>query len=385
MILKHSEKTELEMLNKWLSFLEYINDNRENRELIGQYFFNKFAKCPEVFYEFILHFKKTIVSPIPSNLRVKLANSYLGIISAICERFGLYAEKEFLDDFCFKIVNPKDYARIDKFLSNYKKQSQKFLKSISTTLNKLLKNAGFGFEIKGRYKSLYSVFRKLLKNPNVDILSLRDIFAFRIILKNNSTKHCFDVLDLLHDHFYPLAEHFKDYITIPKINGYQGLHVSLMEVIPHLTMPIEVQIRTQAMDDLAEKGMAAHWIYAKKKKAQMISDKERKLIDHFSNMAKDDTDKMVYFFSYEGNVFKMEKGSTIIDFAYNIHSNLGDKLKQAIVNNQEKDIYYKVQEGDRIQLIKSDQDAVREEWLDHTNNKNTRKKIYEKIQRHNGL
>jgi GTP diphosphokinase / guanosine-3',5'-bis(diphosphate) 3'-diphosphatase len=377
---KTIQKTGAEEFKKWLSFLICIDESERNTELISHYFFNKFSKSPELFYQFVIFFENQLYSCKETNLKKELAGKYLKIISQLCERFGLFGEKLILDDLCFKITDAERYRKIDKILKNYKNQSEKLVNEISRILKNLLKTKGYTCEIKGRYKNIYSVSKKLQKKPQENALKLNDIFAFRIIVNNNSTEQCFEILDLLHEQFYPVVKYFKDYITIPKINGYQSLHTGLANVIPKLDLPVEVQIRTKTMDDFAEKGLASHWIYAKTKESKLITEKEQKLIDHFSHLSdNDNTEKMIYFISYKGDIFKLEKGASIIDFAYHIHTGIGNKTESAVVNDKPQEVNYKIQECDKIKIITSSENRVNSDWLNFTSDKHTRKKIYENI------
>ena len=341
-----------EEFNKWLSFLTSFKEGQKNKELALEYFFYKFAKDPSKFYKFIEFFKNKLVTAKNSKLKKHLANQYLKIISQLCERFGLFEEKQSLDDHCFKIVAPKEFTQIDKALEKYKKESKKLIDKISEILEGLLISKKYNFQIKGRYKSIYSIHKKIQKKFRNTALNLKDIFAFRIILEKNSTKQCFEVLNILHDEFSPIVDNFKDYISIPKINGYQSLHTSLTNVISNLDLPIEVQISTQAMHDFAENGVAAHYLYAQEKKSKLLTEKEKMLINYFDTIAGSLSDeKTIYCFSYQGDIFKLEKGSSAADFAYHIHTNLGNKAKSAIVNGVNKELNYKIDEGDHIKIL----------------------------------
>jgi len=342
----------IEEFNKWLSFLAFMNESQKNKELAAEYFFCKFAKKPKDFYEFMKIFEKKLGATKNIKIKKHLANQYLTVLSQLCERFGLFEEKQNLDDQCFKIIDAKQFNQINRTLAKYKKESKKFIDKILKILEKLLTVKKYNFQIKGRYKNLYSIHKKIQKKIKNTILNLKDIFAFRIILEKNSIKQCFEVLNILHDEFNPIVDGFKDYISIPKINGYQSLHTSLTKVIPNLDLPIEVQIRTRAMHNFAENGVAAHYLYAKEKKSKLLTEKERMLISHFNTIAENLNDeKMIYFFSYHGDIFKLEKGSSVKDFAYQVHTDLGNKAKSAIVNGVNKGLAYEICEGDQVKIL----------------------------------
>lgn len=341
-----------EEFNKWLCFLASIKDSRKNKELTIDCFFHKFVKKPENFYEFIKFFENKLAKTKEDKAKQSLANQYLKILSQLCERFGFFEEKQKLDDHCFKIIEPQEYEKIDKSLARYKKESKKLIDAVSSILGKLLISKKYTFEIHGRYKNIYSIYRKIKKKSQDTIFSLKDIFAFRIILSNSSAKQCFDVLNVFHDEFSPVIDNFKDYISIPKINGYQSLHTGLANIIPHLDLPIEVQIRTKSMHDFAENGLAAHYVYAEEKKSRLPTEKEKILINYFASLAEDkSSNEFVYCLSFQGDMFKLKTGSSVKDFAYQIHTGLGNKAKSAIVNDVPVDLGYKISEGDQIKIV----------------------------------
>ncbi len=363
---------------KELDFLLFARGSKKTKELLSYYFSHKYKRKPEIFYEFIHYFKKELKKKSESETK-NLASKYLDFLSPECEKFGFFEEKHHLDLACFKLLHKKEYDRINNFLASYKRKSRKTIKQIIETLSETLRKNQYNFEIKGRYKSIYSIYKKLHAKPHTNLLSLKDLFAFRIIVKNNSVDDCFEILNLLHDQFSPIADFFKDYITIPKINGYQSLHTGLENVIPNLNIPIEIQIRTQAMHDFADKGIAAHWIYTKEKKSKILTHKEKHLFEFYHQGKADPEDQMVYFCSFEGDIFKLKRGSTILDFGYHLHSEIGNKAEYALVNGDNKDLHYEIKPLDKIQIITARERQVNRQWLKETRNKTTRKKIYEAI------
>lgn len=363
----------------WLHFLENINDEPENREKIMDYLFDQFRESPDAFLKFILFFKKTLRATKDPKRRKILAKRYLDILTFFCERYSLFEIKGELDDYCFRITSPARYHELNSIVVNYKKKSDKVISEVIKKFYTLLKENGFKFEINGRYKNIYSIHRKLQRASHADVLSLRDIFAFRVITKNDSIADCFKILDLFHDNFKPVAVHFKDYISIPKINGYQSLHISLMDVIPNLGVLVEVQIRTKTMHETAEKGFASHWLYSKTKKSEVINEKSKKLIDYLIAAPVEEDHSPINFLAYSGDIFSMPKGSTALDFAYNIHTEFGHYAKSAIVNGVSEGLNYKLKEGDIVKIRKSNKREACKEWLDYANNKYTLSKIHEAI------
>ncbi len=361
-------KKTLGLFERWLDFLLTANNNSANKVVLIDFFLKEFTKNTKEFYRFLFYLENILTSKKQSHIatRDNLATKHINIISPLSDRFNFYEEKCKLDDICFKILEPKKYKKLSREVLRYKKNSKKIIKQGSNILNNLLLNKNYEFILRGRYKNIYSIYQKLQKKQKKKINSLSDVFAFRIILKNNNPQACYQILSLLHDNFNVLSKKFKDYINIPKINGYQSIHTSLKDLIPNLDLLIEVQIRSQKMHDFAEKGLAAHWLY-------------KHQISHFEFQNKffpaHRAEDMVYFFSFEGDLFKMEKGVKIIDFAYNIHTSIGNKAKSAIVNGNIKNIDYEIKEGDKVKILKSSFDRVKIKWLEYTSNKNTRKKI----------
>ncbi len=357
---------------KWLDFLMFTNPSERNNALLFEYYADEFAHRPRRFYNFIHLLYSYLKTSRTESTKKIVASRYIDVLSPLCQKFGFYEEKKILDSFAFKIIKPEKYKIINKNLISYKRKSKKLIEKINHKFEKLLKSHKFKVEISGRYKTTYSIYKKLKLKQRDEIQSLGDIFAFRIIVQKNSEEDCFKVLNLLHNTFNPLPERFKDYISIPKINGYQSLHTGLNEVASQLDLPVEVQIRTKAMEEFAEKGAAAHWLYSKAKLSRILTEKEKKLIQHF--YASERSSK-IYFFSYNGDLYKLEQGSSVLDFAYRIHTNFGNKLKAIFVNERPQEINYKIKEGDKIKIILSKKQEATREWLQYTQNKNTRKNI----------
>jgi len=358
---------------KWLDFLMFTNFSVQNKSLLFEYYANEFAYTPRRFYNFVHLLYSYLRTARNDESKKVIAQKYVDILSPLCQKFGFYEEKKLLDNFSFKLLYPAEYEKINKQLINYKRKSKTVIDEINTKFKKLLKKHHFyRLEVTGRYKTTYSIAQKLKLKQREKIQGLGDVFAFRIIVKDNSIENCFQITNLLHNEFYPLPNRFKDYISIPKINGYQSLHTGLKEVNPKLDLPIEVQIRTKTMDDFAEKGIAAHWLYSKSKLSRILTEKEKKLVKHFY----DSQEKTyVYFFSYKGDLYKLQKGASVLDFAYRIHTNLGDKIKTVLVNDKLQPIDYEIQEGDKIKILTAEKKQVTKDWLKYNIDKHTRKHI----------
>ncbi|MDP3975658.1 MAG: TGS domain-containing protein [bacterium] len=326
--------------------------NPVNRELMIHFLFSQFAQAPRDFYEFIRFYIRRFRNVRVLSDRKKLAERYMIVLSFLCERFGFFYEKRLLDDLCFRIIDPEAAKALEQQILAYKERSKKLTGGVLRSLKALLREHHFKGTVIGRFKNLYSIHKKLQKKNRQQIEYLHDIFAFRIITEKNSIHECFEIMNLLHDEYLPLAKRFKDYITIPKINGYQSLHTALNGILPHLDLPIEVQIRTPEMHAFAAKGLACHALYAHHAQSKAPTEKEKKLVDYFSSFGSDQQDS-VYCFTYTGDVLSLRKGVTILDFAHHIHSDLGRQAQSAYVNDRKESLDYRIQDGDHIQVLTS--------------------------------
>lgn len=336
----------------WMRLLTLTRDAPKNREMLSEYFLAECTSSPEILQAFLHVLHKTLARGRHTQSNMRLATLYLHVLSPLCERFGLFAEKTILDSLCFFIVTPKDYRAVEQYLASYQKKSHDVIRNIRAILLTILKRHNYACEIQGRYKSLYSIYGKLQRKGYESPLSLRDIFAFRIILRSKNADDCFDVLNLLHDHFQPVAECFKDYITIPKVNGYQSLHTVLKGVTTDVDLPVELQIRTHAMHEFAEQGFASHWVYARAKEMRILTEKERKILSHFLFLSEHaQEDRMLFCLSPEGDIVKLTPGATAMDFAYQIHTKLGERARAARVNGRLRGIRTPLKNADCVAIV----------------------------------
>ncbi len=357
--------------------LQFANTNEQTTETLSQYFFQESTRQPQVFLTFLMQFQKRL-GALSSSKRKHLAWQYLHILSPICERLSLSEEKDVLDALCFAITQPKHARAAQAILNKYKKQSALLLKRIEQSLRVVLKSQSFAHTLQGRFKNPWSIWRKLNGRAAGNPLNLKDIFAFRIILTEHIINNCYEVLHLLHDRFRPLPGNFKDYINIPKINGYQSIHTVLHGILPDFNLPVEIQIRTKVMHEFAEHGMASHWIYSRRKHATLLDKKERKFLRYVKEMLpKNEGQKTICCLTPTGDVCILPERSSIIDFAYRIHTDIGHRLLCARVNGKLKDARYAIQEGDRIEILTADEKCVCKEWLQFCITPYARKRIHE--------
>lgn len=361
----------------WLDALSLVRPDRENHEKMTGYFFGVFAKEPEMFLEFLRYFKKSLQKRSKERMAQLLAEQYLHILSPLAERFGIFSEKREIDTLCFKIMHSFEYKLVESYLKEYSKESSNTIERITESLESSLAEASLKYEIMGRYKEPYSIYRKMQKKGLDMPVAFSDIFAFRIILESNDPDECFEVMNLLHDAYSPLTSRFKDYINIPKLNGYQSIHTCLNHVLPDLDLPIEIQIRTRVMHAFASEGLASHWLYARTKRSLRVTREEQRVLDHIHALSEEsERQQLVYVFSKDGDVFLLPKGSTVLDFAYHLHTDLGERAKEAKINNNLKPLNYTLNDLEKVDIVTSEKVQLSDKRIDYVFNTSSRRKIY---------
>jgi len=333
-----------------LRVLYTMKRSDKNHELLVEYFLENFQYNPEKWKEFIKILKHELRADNP--YVDKIIRRYTFIFSFLCERLWYYEEKLELDDIIFQISEPEEYNKLKKLLAKYQKSSKKIINEIEDTLSNLLNaKLNIPFIIKWRYKNLYSLHKKIQKKKSENIFQLWDIFAFRIIIDDNESL-CYHILSLLHNTYSPIVSRFKDYITIPKINGYQSLHTCITWIHKDIDMPVEIQIRTQIMDMIAEWWIAAHYHYARKKRSTLLWEKQKQLIE---KLEEDRDMRMSHSFVYcltpKWKIIKLSTWSNVLDFAGKIHSKLISSTRYALVNSSKVELDYMLKNFDIIELI----------------------------------
>ena len=312
-----------------------------------------------------LHNMRTLRYQKPESQQ-RIARETLEIYCPIAQRLGISKLKVELDDLSLKYLEPEIYYDLVDKIAVRKSEREDYIKSIVDEVSEHIANAGIKAHIDGRVKHFFSIYKKM-KNQNKTLEQIYDLFAVRIIV--DSVRDCYAALGVIHEMYKPIPGRFKDYIAMPKANMYQSLHTTL---IGSIGQPFEIQIRTQEMHKAAEYGIAAHWKYkdasdGKKVEAQeeeklvwlrQILEWQRDSSDNkeFMNLLKSDLDLFsdnVYCFTPTGDVKNLPAGSTPIDFAYSIHSAVGNKMVGARVNGKLVTIDYVIQTGDRIEIITS--------------------------------
>jgi GTP pyrophosphokinase len=335
-----------------------------------------------------LHNMRTLAHMIPEKQQ-RIAQETLDIYSPIAGRLGISRIKVELDDLSLKYLKPDVYYDLVDKVSVRKSEREKYVEDICEQVRKAIKDAGIQGDVNGRVKHFFSIYKKM-RNQNKTLDQIYDLFAIRIIV--STVKDCYAALGVIHEMYKPIPGRFKDYIAMPKPNMYQSLHTTL---IGQTGQPFEIQIRTYDMHKAAEYGIAAHWKYKETsdgKKAE--NGEEEKLIwlrqilewqqdmsdnQEFMNLLKSDLNLFsedVYCFTPTGEVKNLPAGSTPIDFAYSVHSAVGNKMIGAKVNGKLVPIDYKIQNGDRIEIITSQNSrGPSRDWLAIAKATSTKNKI----------
>ncbi|TSC57670.1 MAG: GTP pyrophosphokinase [Candidatus Peregrinibacteria bacterium Greene0416_62] len=362
-------------LDRWMDALLAARTGGRNDELLTGFLYGECAAEPGVFLDFLRRWKSAILGSKDALQTKPLASRYLSILSPIAERFGMFQEKTTIDTLCFHILQPEDYALVMAYIDQYGKNTTRIIDLAEEHMRELLKTLGIAATVTGRFKEPYSIHRKMLKKGIDAPMSLHDIFAFRIIVERHDRELCFSVLNMLHDRFTPLPEHFKDYITIPKGNGYQSIHTCLLDLLPGAPMPVEVQIRTQAMDDCAERGLASHWVYSRSKQSPRMTRTEMKLLEHMRSADMQAT-RTITCLTRDGDVLMLPPRATVLDFAYALHTHVGNRAQSARVNGMEVPLEYRLQNLDQVHILQSSSDCVCPQWTTLVTSDSSRRKIH---------
>ena len=329
-----------------------------------------------------LHNMRTNWAINPTKQKEK-ASETMNVLVPIAHRLGINSIKSELEDLSLYYLKPDVYNDILEKLNNTVAELDEYLEEMKESIIELLTDAGIKFEIKGRVKSVYSIYNKL--NNGKEWNKIYDILAFRVFV--DTVAECYQVIGLIHSRFRPMPKRFKDYIASPKENMYQSLHTTVFGVEGKV---FEIQVRTYEMDEIAEKGVASHWSYKEKGTKKIQSIMEQKL-EMFRNVIEANTNESdvdfenainsnifadtIYTYTPKGDVVELPIGSTPIDFAYRIHSKVGDTTVGAIVNDQIVPLSYELQNDDVVN-IKTNQGATpNKDWLNIAKTNQAKNKI----------
>ena len=335
-----------------------------------------------------LHNMRTLQHMRPEKQQ-EIARETLDIYSPIAQRLGISKIKVELDDLSLKYLEPDAYYDLVDKIAVRKSVRERYIQTIVDEVSVHIKNAGIKAQIDGRIKHFFSIYKKM-KNQNKSIDQIYDLFAVRIIV--DTVKDCYAALGVIHEMYKPIPGRFKDYIAMPKSNMYQSLHTTL---IGTSGQPFEIQIRTYEMHKAAEYGIAAHWKYKEASDGKKVeTQEEEKLVwlrqilewqqdmsdnKEFMNLLKDDLNLFadnVYCFTPTGDVKSLPAGSTPIDFAYSIHSAVGNKMIGARVNGKLVTIDYEIRNGDRVEILTSQNSkGPSRDWLNVVKSTQAKNKI----------
>lgn len=318
-----------------------------------------------------LHNMQTIQS-LDESKKIRIAQETVDIYAPIANRLGLNNLYQELEDLCFEALHPVRYKTIQKAIKASRGNRKEVIEKISNEISNKLNSVKTKSEITGREKNPASIHRKMLEDQT-GFNQINDIYAFRIIV--NDINDCYLTLGTLHSLYNPIPGKFKDYIAIPKANGYQSLHSTLLGPFG---VPVEIQIRTKNMHQLAEAGVAAHWVY--KTKDAHVTDLQQKTNQWLKRMLEIQNDSSnsleflehlkvdlfpdeVYVFSPDGKIFALPKNSSSIDFAYAVHSDVGNKAVSAKINQILVPLRTRLSTGDHVEIITSTLAKPNPTWL----------------------
>ena len=316
--------------------------------------------------------------------RVKVANEAAYLYAPLAHKLGLYRLKSELEDLSLKYTEHDIYYHIKEKLNETKASRDRYIAAFITPIQKKLEEAGLKFHMKGRTKSIHSIAQKM-KKQHTTFEGIYDLFAIRIILDSPLEKEkqeCWQAYSIVTDMYQPNPKRLRDWLSIPKSNGYESLHITVMG--PEGKW-VEVQIRTERMDEIAERGLAAHWRYKGIKgesgldewlnsirEALENSDSDIQAMDQFKMELYEDE---VFVFSPKGDLYKLPKGATVLDFAFHIHSNLGCKCIGAKVNGRNVPIRHQLHSGDQVEILTSNTQTPKQDWINIVITSKARTKI----------
>ncbi|MES2729012.1 MAG: bifunctional (p)ppGpp synthetase/guanosine-3',5'-bis(diphosphate) 3'-pyrophosphohydrolase [Pseudomonadota bacterium] len=318
-----------------------------------------------------LHNMRTLHHIAKPDKRRRIARETLEIYAPLAERIGMHQFKEELEDLAFGHLNTEARESITNRLSFLRQEGTDMVNAIINEVQKMLKDAGIPAQVTGREKTRYSIWRKM-QRKNISFEQFSDIMAFRVVVEN--LDQCYHVLGLVHSHYPTVPGRFKDFISTPKPNGYRSIHTT---VIGPFNQRIEIQIRTRQMHEEADLGVAAHWAYKQGnigetlKEARKyrwlrelvdILEQEQRAEDFMENTKLELFQDKVYCFTPKGDLIELPSGATPIDFAYAIHSGVGDKCVGAKVNGRIAPLNTRVQNGDQIDIITSKTQTPSPTW-----------------------
>jgi len=334
-----------------------------------------------------LHNMRTLDS-MGSKSQLKIASETAYVYAPLAHRLGLYGLKSELEDLSTKYLQPDNYKFVKNKLSETKFQRNRYIRAFIDPIEAHMQKEGLTFEIKGRPKSIHSILHKM-KSQNVSFEEVYDLFAIRVIVDadfEHEKSACWKVYSIVTDHYTPNPDRLRDWVSTPKANGYESLHTTVMGPKGRW---VEVQIRSKRMDEIAEKGFAAHWKYKEKSGSDNSLEgwlsRVREILENPDATAVEFLDDFklalysdeIFVFTPKGDLKKMPAGATVLDFAFDIHSDLGLKCIGAKLNNKLVPINHQLNNGDQVEILTSSKQKPNEDWLDFIVTAKAKSKIRE--------
>ncbi len=311
--------------------------------------------------------------------QVKKAQETLDIYVPLASRLGINSVKSELEDLCLRFLHPEVYYRLAEKIAMKKSEREEYIRETVAGVAEKLSEYSVKADVYGRPKHFYSIYKKM-HNRGVDFEQIQDLLAFRII--TNNITECYKCLGIIHSSFTPVPGRFKDYIAIPKVNNYQSLHTT---VIGPGAERIEIQIRTSEMHEIAETGIAAHWMYKEGSKKPknlkwveelMEYNRDIKQSSEFMDVVKNDLDiGGIFVFTPNGDVRELRHGSSPLDFAYSVHTDVGNRCVGAKVNGKMVPLKYRLKSGDTVEVLTSKTQTPSKDWLKIAKSSRARTKI----------
>ncbi|RQO65425.1 RelA/SpoT family protein [Pedobacter sp. KBW01] len=310
---------------------------------------------------------------MPRHKQLKIASETIYLYAPLAHRLGLYAIKSELEDLSMKYLDPDTYKFIAKKLNEKKTERALFIKKFVEPIDEIVHEQGLVADVYGRPKSIHSIWNKM-KKKNIPFEEVYDLFAIRIILDSapeNEKADCWKAYSIVTDLYRPNPDRLRDWVSSPKGNGYESLHTTVMGPRGQW---VEVQIRTQRMNEIAEKGFAAHWKYKEssndngldqwiQKVREMLNNPEANALDFLDDFKMNLFSDEIFIFTPKGALIQLPLGATALDFAFEIHTDVGATCIGAKVNHKLVPISYKLQNGDQVEIITSSKQTPKEDWL----------------------
>lgn len=312
---------------------------------------------------------------LPRETQLAVAHEASEIYAPIANRLGIWTLKWQLEDGAFRFIEPEIYAELDARVSEHRAERDAKIKELMHRLRVELEKNNIKAQVTGRPKHIYSIHRKM-QRKNVPFEEIYDLRAVRVLLEENNIGQCYQVLGIVHHMWLPIPEEFDDYIANPKPNGYRSLHTAVYDDSGQV---LEVQIRTRAMDDEAERGIAAHWAYKEAGKPSQELTRRVEWLRHLlidlrneeseDSVAKepminiDDLSKRIYVFTPKRDLIELPEGGTPVDFAYRVHTQVGHRCRGAIVNGKMVPLNYQLEQGDTVHIILAKRGGPSRDWM----------------------